>query len=63
MAGRPAFLSRSRDLPKSISLRSADALHLACAREHGLRDVYTNDRHMTAAAPHFHVSAIAVRTA
>ena len=49
-------------LPKSISLRSADALHLACAREHGLRDVYTNDRHMTAAAPHFHVSAIAVRT-
>ena len=49
-------------LPKSISLRSADALHLACAREHGLRDVYTSDRHMSAAAPHFHVRAIAVGT-
>ena len=49
-------------LPKAIFLRSADALHLACAREHGLRDVYTNDRHMIAAAPHFRVSAIAVGT-
>ena len=49
-------------LPKSISLRSADALHLACARDHGLRDVYTSDRHMSAAAPHFHVRVIAVGT-
>jgi len=47
-------------LPNAISVRSADALHLACAREHGLRDVDTSDRHLMAAAPHFHVRAIAV---
>jgi predicted nucleic acid-binding protein len=48
-------------LSKRITIRSADALHLVCARAHGLRRVYTNDRHMLLAAPAFGVEAIAAK--
>ena len=49
-----------RTLSKRITIRSADALHLACAREHGLRPVYTNDRQMLQAAPAFGIEAMGV---
>ncbi len=42
-----------RTLPSAIFLRAADVLHLVCAREHGFREIHTNDRHMLAAADHF----------
>jgi predicted nucleic acid-binding protein len=41
-----------------ISVRSGDALHLACAEEHGFREVYTNDRHILEAAKHFNISGV-----
>ncbi len=47
-------------LPKTTFLRSADALHLVSAQEHGLREIYSNDRHLLAAARHFHVKALSV---
>jgi predicted nucleic acid-binding protein len=47
-------------LPRSVFLRAADALHLVCAQEHGLREIYTNDRHMSSAARHFRLKAITV---
>lgn len=47
-------------LPDRVFLRSGDALHLACAREHGFRQVYTNDRHMLEAAQHFQIAGVDV---
>ena len=49
-----------RSLGKTIVIRTVDALHLVCAREHGLQRVYTNDRHMLLAATAFGVEAKAV---
>jgi predicted nucleic acid-binding protein len=46
-------------LGKLVTIRSADALHLVSAREHGLPRVYTNDRHMLLAAAAFGVEAVA----
>lgn len=48
-------------LRKTITIRSADALHLVCARAHGLRRVYTNDQHMLLAAGAFGVEAVAAK--
>ncbi len=49
-----------RSLSKGITIRSADALHLVCARDNGLRRVCTNDRHMLQAAPAFGVEAMVI---
>ena len=46
------------DLPSTVFVRSGDALHLACAAEHGFEEVYTNDRHMLQAARYFHVTGV-----
>ena len=48
------------DLPSIVFVRTADALHLACAEEHGFEEVYTNDRHMLRAAEHFHLTGVNV---
>ncbi len=39
--------------PPDIFLRTADAVHLTTANDVGEREVWTNDRHMLAAAPYF----------
>ena len=39
--------------PRDLFIRTADAVHLATAHEIGESDVWTNDRHMLAAASHF----------
>jgi predicted nucleic acid-binding protein len=48
------------DAPKELFLRTADAVHLTAAQEAGEREVWTNDRHMLAAAAHFGLSGRSV---
>jgi len=43
----------TRRLPSGIFVRSLDALHLTCARWHGYERIYSNDKQMIKAAPHF----------
>ena len=48
------------EIRSTVFLRSGDALHLACAEDHGFQEVYTNDRHMLKAARHFHLKGVNV---
>ena len=45
------------NLSSKIFLRASDALHLVCAKEHGFREIYSNDKHLLAAAKHFGLKA------
>jgi predicted nucleic acid-binding protein len=47
-------------LPKGRFLRAADALHLASARDHGFKTIYSNDKHLLAAAGDFGLKAVNV---
>jgi predicted nucleic acid-binding protein len=43
----------TRRLPVGVFVRSLDALHLTCAHRHGYERIYSNDKHLVNAAPHF----------
>jgi predicted nucleic acid-binding protein len=42
-----------RALPRHLPLRAGDAMHVATALDSGEPDLWTNDRHLLAAANHF----------
>jgi predicted nucleic acid-binding protein len=46
--------------PAGLFIRTADAVHLSTAQEIGERDVWTNDRHMLAAAAYFGITGRSV---
>lgn len=60
----PGLLEKARqaviEMPSTVFVRSGDVLHLACAEEHGFQEIYTNDRHMLQAAPHFNLTGVNV---
>ena len=41
-----------RNLSRNVFLRTGDAVHLLSAKERGFTEIYSNDRHLLAAAPH-----------
>lgn len=47
----------TRLLPTEVFVRSLDALHLTCARWHGYERIYSNDKNLLRAAPHFSLKA------
>ena len=47
-------------LPQTIFLRAGDAVHLASAQQEGFSKIWSNDRHMLRAAPHFGVTGCSV---
>ena len=46
-----------RELSPKVLIRSADAIHLVSAQEHGLDAIYTNDGRVLAAASAFGIRA------
>ena len=50
----------SRSLPSNCFLRAGDAIHLVTAREMGLRELWTNDRHLKAAAAYAGITSRSV---
>lgn len=62
LALSPAVIDRViatfAELPPTVHLRAADALHLACAAENAQKDVYSNDARLLAAAIHFDLKPV-----
>ena len=55
-----SVLSELKNLPGRLFVRTADALHLVTAKDKRFREIYSNDTHLLAAAPHFGIEGLNV---
>ena len=55
--------ARMLSAPQDLFLRTADAVHLMTASEIGEQEVWTNDRHMLAAAAYFGLTGRSIQVA
>ena len=46
----------TRKLPRQTFVRAGDAIHIVTALNAGFRELWTNDRHLLSAAPHFGIN-------
>ena len=53
----------SRKLPRQSFLRAGDAIHVVSAMDAGFQEIWTNDRHLLAAAEHFGIKGRQVASA
>lgn len=51
----------TRTLPREVFLRAGDAIQIVPAVEAGFNEIWTNDRHLLAAADHFGLKGRSVR--
>ena len=52
----------TRTLSKSTPIRAGDAIHVISAVEAGFHEIWTNDRHLLAAAAHFGLQGRSVKS-
>lgn len=57
---RSAVADIYRKLPRDVFLRTGDAVHLLSAREQGLTEIYSNDRHLLGAASYVGIKGLDV---
>jgi predicted nucleic acid-binding protein len=53
-------IAKYRRLAETVFVRASDAIHLVCATDAGMTEIFSNDRHLLAAAPYFDIKPLSL---